>query len=463
MASIFKKGGKWWCRLKGVKQPGVWGSKPTPFAAGEGTASDALRYAVAAQKQIDARALLGVPSSSITVATWAERWLGDAHRRALASYQDMVGHVNNHILPALGPKLMVEVRAKEFRDFVRGLKANTALSPKTVYNIVGTARTMFNDAEVDEVIVKAPKIKREDRPQKLDKDPLWRQLATYERSEVVTICTSPRIPPERRVLSALKALAGLRHGEAAGVRWSMWFKDDEPLAKLAIVRTYVDKATKTKIPRMVPVHPELARLLAAWRELWEQVYGDPPTPSDYIVPTRNRTPISPTDAQIAFKADLAAHGLRVTAGDHRARGGHDLRAWFISAALEDGANTIDLYAVTHTKKKDVEASYNRQRWAQLCTAVSRLQIALGDDPLALATGLLPSIERLRTAYNKRRVGRSEMATPTGFEPVEGSDGILHDRTNLEDDLCGYDPGRSDPGKQVQGLVTGPAGPDDEEW
>ena len=55
-----------------------------------------------------------------------------------------------------------------------------------------------------------------------------------------------------------------------------------------------------------------------------------------MVPTRNLTTIDASDAVHAFKADLAALGLRIEAGEHRDRGGHDLRSWFITSNIALG-------------------------------------------------------------------------------------------------------------------------------
>jgi integrase len=364
---------------------------------------------------------------------YARRWLSEPSRAALASITDITGHVENHIIPRLGAMRMIDVRPRHVRDFLRALKTDTELdlAPKTILNVFGTLRTMFNDAVVDELIMATPAVvKREDLPEKVDKDPEWREQATYERAEVIQLLTSPTVPPERRVQYALKALAGLRHGEVAGLRWHHWTVAGDPLGKLVVARTYKDKRTKTKVAKPVPVHPELARVLAAWRALWPEIYGDEPTPDDYVVPTRGRTPVDPSDAGIAFKLDLTALGLRVGAGEHRARGGHDLRAWFISTALEDGAAPDALYAVTHTKKRDVASGYNRQRWSRLCEAVSALQLPLGEDPLAVVPGFVTrelSLRRrwykdgdpdgIRTRRNARKNAPETAQTPAATGPV----------------------------------------------
>jgi integrase len=61
------------------------------------------------------------------------------------------------------------------------------------------------------------------------------------------------------VLYSLRGLAGLRHGEASRLRWRNYDPTLDPLGALDLERT------KTQVPRRVPVHPTLARLLSEWR------------------------------------------------------------------------------------------------------------------------------------------------------------------------------------------------------
>jgi integrase len=181
-----------------------------------------------------------------------------------------------------------------------------------------------------------------------------------------------------------------------------------------IATSYDTGRTKTEVTRRVPVHPTLGKILAAWRlSHWERIYGRAPTPDDLIVPTRNMTPVAPKEANDAFKRDLDALGLRVTAGEHRDRGGHDLRAWFITSCQEAGAHRDLLRVVTHTAKSDVVSGYTRATWGALCTEVAKLRVSsldgLDGDPLPLATGFATA--ELRAANRWRNV-----VTPLGLEP-----------------------------------------------
>ena len=92
------------------------------------------------------------------------------------------------------------------------------------------------------------------------------------------------------------------------------------------------------------------------------------------MPTRNHTPVSANDAVRAFKVDLSKLELRVDAGEHRGRGGHDLRAWFITSCQEAGAHRDLLRVVTHTAGADVMGGYTRVTWPALCAEVAKLRI-----------------------------------------------------------------------------------------
>jgi integrase len=78
-------------------------------------------------------------------------------------------------------------------------------------------------------------------------------------ASVERLISDTRILEDRRVFYAFKGLADLRHGEAAGLCWRNYDPSLEPLGSLSLHRT------KTQVPRRIPVHPTLARVLAEWK------------------------------------------------------------------------------------------------------------------------------------------------------------------------------------------------------
>jgi integrase len=226
------------------------------------------------------------------------------------------------------------------------------------------------------------RVKRGELPKKIDKDPEWRAQAIYTKDEVQQLIGDPRIPVERRVLWSLKALAGLRHGEAAALRWRHYDVAMEPLGRLTIAMSFdshllEEKRTKTETTRYVPVHPLLAEILKTWREQhWETHFGRKPVADDFIVPGPEMVPVNKNDACGALKFDLKTLGLRVAAGKFRSRGGHDLRSWFKTATIEDGADSDLIRRCTHAPPKDVDSGYKRFSWSTYCREVAKLSISL---------------------------------------------------------------------------------------
>ena len=259
---------------------------------------------------------------------------------------------------------------------------------------------MFRTAVADELIQFTPcVVARGILPKKVDKDPAWRAQAIYTRQEVESLISDSRIPQDRRVLYALDAVAGLRHGEAAGLRWSQY--DEKAVPLLA--------KTKTGVPRSVPVHPTLARILAEWKLAgWERTYGRMPTPDDFITPTRNMTARTAQESPKQLHEDQNLLGMR-------RRRGHDLRRTFITLARVDGARLDLLQTITHGPRGDIMNMYTTFPWPTLCAEVAKLKIdvlegkVLDGDFGTLATSLATSQLRGRNRWRK-------VVTPSGLEP-----------------------------------------------
>jgi integrase len=131
---------------------------------------------------------------------------------------------------------------------------------------------MFEDAVADELLDSNPcAIKRGELPAKIDKDPTWRSGAVFTREEVERrLISDERVPEDRRLFYAIAFLAGLRTGEVSALRWRAYDSEVNPLGKLLVAasfntRTRTEKEVKTGRPREAPVHPTLAKLIAAWR------------------------------------------------------------------------------------------------------------------------------------------------------------------------------------------------------
>ncbi len=452
----YVRGHKIWVRYK--NENGIWLSKPTPYT--DDQVEQARRYVKALFKGVTAMAEMEDRGASVsTVKLYAEKWLKDRDDRKVAAAVEDRSRLEKYALPILGDIDIDEIRPKHVLDMVRQLKArqgDAQIAPRMIRHVYNTLHNMFENAVIDELILANPvKVRRGELPSKVDADPEWRSQATFTVREVERLISDPVIPVERRVLYALKALAGLRHGEAAALCWRHLDYTAEPLARINVVQAFSTrhvavKSTKTKDTRAVPMHPTLAKILAAWKLThWERIYGRAPRDDDFVVPARTMYCVAVGDAGKSMKTDLAALGMRVMAGSLRARGGHDLRSWYETRLIEDGASSVLVRRTTHAPPKDVAGGYERFSWEAICREISKLKVEILDGKvLELATGSLQSEKKAGARW-------TSVVTPSGLE----GDGLRrHQRAQdeiTEDDFRSHTGSRPDKRVLVvASLVTG---------
>ena len=410
MAKPFARGKMLWFSYKHPHSK-KWINETT--GCGVDKEDDAKRYIASF---LEALAAGSAPAGPRTVEQFATGWFA---KRSNATAPDERARFAKHVAPRIGSMPIHEVKPKHLDDLIMTLRAEGKLAPRTIRSISGLLHTMFKRAVKEELLVTNPvQMERGTLPKKVDKDPTWRSEAIFTRDEAEQLISDPRILLDRRVLYALKFLGGgMRHGEAARLTWRNYDAQATPLGRIAL------GVTKSGVPREVPVHPTLARILDHWKQTgWAETYGEQPRPSDLIVPTRNMTVRQPTEAQEALIADLALLGLRVRAGQSRNRRGHDLRRTFISLARTDGAIDSHLRWVTHGPTSDMMDVYSTFTWSALCAEVAKLKIELresraGDIAPELLTGSLQRADLAGKRWKNPRLSERKRATPTGFEPV----------------------------------------------
>jgi integrase len=405
MGSLYTKRGKLWVRFKNER--GKWAGAPTAYSPGQEDL--ALRYLKQRERRIaavvEAGADLGAtPGEPLTVAQYATKWIRAREPLGLATASDDETRLRKHVLPKLGEVKLEEVRPRHIRDLIMELRAAGTLAPRTIHHVFHTTKAMFHHALADELIDSTPCVlPRGTLPKKVDKDPEWRAGAIYTREEVERLISDTRIPEDRRILYALKALAGLRHGEAAGLTWRQYDATLEPLGGLSLERT------KTQVPRRVPVHPTLARVLAEWKlSGWERTYGRAPTSADLVAPSRNLTPKDKHEAPKQLAADLELLKLRP-------RRGHDLRRTFVTLAQVDGARRDLLETISHGPRGDIVSVYTTFPWPALCAEVEKLRISLREG-LVLDGDFRTLATRFATTHRKGRNRWQKLVTPPGIEP-----------------------------------------------
>ena len=369
MGSIYKRGDTYYIRFK--DQHDVWRSRSASANRKEAESALAAVEKGVAQLRMSQPSSVNqtpaAPRSTDRLRDCTEAWLAHRRKKKLRNLRNDEGHLKNHILPALGDKIVSEIRVTHIAALIASLQG-TKLAPRTIRKIYGTVHKLFTDLVRDEVITHSPAVlTKDDLPKNRDKTPTWRSNAVFAREEVQLLISSDAVPMDRRVLYAILFLAGTRFGEAAGLRWSDFDTHAKPLKRVTIAHSY-ENLTKTEQPREVPVHPLLATILTEWKAKgWPAMMGRAATADDLVIPSRERVMRSSNQARNKFFDDLDRLGLRK-------RRMHDARRTFISLARADGARVDHLEHITHGKRGDIMNIYTTLPWETLCAAVRCLRI-----------------------------------------------------------------------------------------
>lgn len=194
----------------------------------------------------------------------------------------------------------------------------------------------------------------------------------YEPAEVVVLTRNVGIPWPIRMLNGLCSLGGLREGESIGAKFGEIDLTTQPLKALVVRRQYEGRKLKTKRPRVVPLHPELWKLLEAWAtEGFELYMGRKPTKDDFIVPNNSSRSKHPHHTRSSYYKQFVKHAEAVGV---RPRSLHSTRHTFISLCRRAGANKFDLERVTHNAAGDMIDRYTHGVWIPLCEAVLHLNL-----------------------------------------------------------------------------------------
>lgn len=181
-------------------------------------------------------------------------------------------------------------------------------------------------------------------------------------AEASRLISSHKIPLLRRVGYAIELYTGVRISELCGLRWSsLHAGHEDALSRLEVEVQWIRGATdetKNGDIRVVPVHPELAKLLETWREIhWPgraTFRHRRPAPHDLIVPGLHRGRLHPQCTEnynIRLKEDLARVSVR-------SRTSHALRKSFIQLCVDAGADKQGIMSLTHREPISVSTIYH---------------------------------------------------------------------------------------------------------
>ena len=382
--SVFERDGRLVLKVKDAS--GEWKQLTTPLRVGQEQEAEALLKQLV--KRAKSASVFAESTGQITVKSFAAKWIETRHK--LTSWKDDESRLRQHILPAIGSTVLRNVTTKDLRDMVRALERKTVnrkirrgkdlvasevlLSAKTIRNVYGTCVSLFRDAAVEGLIATSPCIlASEHLPSDKDQDDDWREDAIFTVREIEMLIGDERLPLDRRVFYAIAFLGCTRFGEGAALRWKRYDADKMSLGPLNVRRSYntrlkMEKSTKTKRPRVVPVHPALASLLAQWKlSGWHEMMGRAPTEEDLLIPSRLGANRSSGHMLKKFHEDCVRIGIRT-------RRQHDSRRTWISLARNAGANDLHRRWISHGPSDSVDDGYTTLHWQGLCAVVMAIRI-----------------------------------------------------------------------------------------
>src|SRR6266852_2951249 len=104
-------------------------------------------------------------------------------------------------------------------------------------------------------------------------------LSSFDVGDLLIFASCTRQPLRNALIVLLSAKAGLRAGEIANLTWDMVVDATGQISGLLELH---DTAAKKGSGRSIPIHPDLAAALAAWRQV--------APPSDYVIASERGGP-----------------------------------------------------------------------------------------------------------------------------------------------------------------------------
>ena len=377
MGSVYARGSKLWFEFKGPDGKRV--QRASGFVVGQEEQARAVLERI--EQRLDARKAVGGDDlGPLTVEQYARVWLERRNMLDLSDSKNDESRLRLHVLPRIGTMRIDAVRPRHLKDVFVNIRIEGKLAPHTIRCVYSVVRALFRDAMVDDLIAASPCIlTKHDLGDDVYKDPEAQAQCRYTRDELLTLIFDTRLPTGRRVFYAIAGLTGMRLGEVCALRLRDIDFSVAPLGKLMILRSHKRNTTKSKQPRLIPIHPALAVILKSWlRGGWVETMGREPGPDDLVVP-RPATARLPAGA-MHTKSTINKHVLRdleLVGIRKPSMPIHALRSTFISLAQEDGANRHFIALFTHPgKAREAFDLYTKIGWAPLCHEVVKLKVSV---------------------------------------------------------------------------------------
>ncbi len=345
------------------------------------TKAEAKRFEADAKRSVEEQEHR--PPTELTVVEFLQEWLEkdvrpNLKRRTALRYEQLI---RVQVAPAIGRVPLAKLSARDVASFLAGLKAQVA--DRTRLHAYRVLHRALNVAVQWGLVgrnacdgVKAPKAAQ----------PVLHVLEASEVEALLRTAKKERIYP--LVLTAV--MTGMRVGELCGLRW----QDVDLEDRVATVAQALDKpglqplftTPKNRKTRKVPLAPDLAETLRAWRagQAKEKLFfGQEYVSMGLVFCQPDGRPLNPqsltrhTWKRISRAAGLP-NGIRF----------HDLRHTFISRALQAGANPRAVAEIAGHH----DASFTLRVYAGVTLNDSREAVAQLQDYLAFkGGGLVPAL------------------------------------------------------------------------
>jgi integrase len=296
----------------------------------------------------------GQMTAEVSVATFLKSWLETRKNRNAHNDRRLI---ELHVLTVewFTSLPMGDVRPKHFLKLIADMRAAAKLAEKSIALAMGLVRVAFRDAVIGDVLVASPYVVPHGTLTRKGK-----KRHPYTAEEAVALLGVTK-DPLWRAWTHVALYGGLREGEICGLRWGDWDQASSPLGSLTVERQYDGQVLKTEKPRMVPVHPELAKELLRWREFWHMTETRFPEASDLMFLGANGA-LTKSSAYKAWLRTCKAAGVVN-------RSVHSTRHTFISFARRGGADEKVVELVTHNPKGTIVDRYTTRDWSELCSVV----------------------------------------------------------------------------------------------
>ena len=276
-----------------------------------------------------------------------EHWTPDhvQNGKHSANGREFFKYTAGIIIEYFGEKIKLsEINPERIKRFLKWLRTEKQYSEATQQHVLHTLTNVLNYAVRTSYLDRNPveRLAAADKPTVTAK-PI--DFLTVDEARLFLEALA-KAPLFWRTFYNLLLFAGLRRGEALGVKWSDYNAQEKTLTinrnitpdKEAVSKTCI-KSTKTGRSRVVPIADELAVLLEKRRNDVIQKYGEV-SPDWFIFGKDEKpdAPLYPTSATTWLRRFERRNGLREVSC-------HDLRHSAASLGMEAGADLKQLQAL----------------------------------------------------------------------------------------------------------------------